>query len=609
MSINRFLKKNPYWALSFVLLLSALARFYYVFHMTDYSSYLYSDFGGYWDRALQRYHGDLFNINQWVLWPAFPHIVLGWFFGIISLFGLDNYRLESVLFINILLSSLNAILLYHIAKKLLPYSLYAWAVMLGYLFYFPLVYFDAFVMSEHIGITAGIVSLYLLLFYNKRILVLFLAGTVLGIGVAARPSMGLYGLPYFFYILFSDKISLATLRSSLLFGAGFLFVLILAISENNHISHGKLKGLSANGGLTFYFSQCKSYSVESRANGYYYVIVPPSTVQYLENGTLKTDHPLYDQAYFYKKGTECLKNNPTAWLDNLKRFKTLFYGPLLPSSPSAAFFSALLIPSQHIALITTLLILLIFLIYRHRAVNRPLLWLLLSIVLVSFLTMYLFSAEQRYFYSLWFAILPLGLLSPFVLLQQPKKGLPILLSFALLLIAFYKIDDYRIAKQPRTVTMHLFQNRTAIKSLNQDRNISTEKYLQLNSIAFNSNGYLQHETMGNFGKFYNIFITFYTRMTLEKASDIEFFVVSDDGFALLVDEEEKMTFTGTTPAMLSQSTMHLKKGTHKIELRYFQGGGEMGIKLLYRIKGETKKHYIGIDSKLVHFSLPDKRGK
>ena len=85
---QKFLVKYQYLIVFAIIIFSALLKFIYVFNLTNFKSYLYSDMGGYWERALGRLAGKGHELDQWIIWPPFYHIVLSYMIKAIDFFKL-----------------------------------------------------------------------------------------------------------------------------------------------------------------------------------------------------------------------------------------------------------------------------------------------------------------------------------------------------------------------------------------------------------------------------------------------------------------------------------------------------------------------------------------
>ncbi|RLA59355.1 MAG: hypothetical protein DRQ78_10705, partial [Epsilonproteobacteria bacterium] len=133
--IKNFTSKYHISILVAIITFSFIIKLIYVFYFSEYSQYLYSDMGGYWNRALASYAGDNTSIGQWSIWPPFPHMTLAWFFKVLYVLGLENHKLEATMFMNVLLSTMTVIFVYLIARKLDDSKNYALIVVVIYAFF------------------------------------------------------------------------------------------------------------------------------------------------------------------------------------------------------------------------------------------------------------------------------------------------------------------------------------------------------------------------------------------------------------------------------------------------------------------------------------------
>ena len=62
---------------------------------------------------------------------------------------------------------------------------------------------------------------------------------------------------------------------------------------------------------------------------------------------------------------------------------------------------------------------------------------------------------------------------------------------------------------------------------------------------------------------------------------INFLPQQNDGSRLLVDNREIINNDGAHPTIEKSGTVYLEKGTHLIEVRYFQAGGVKDLKISY----------------------------
>lgn len=272
-----FRKITAQQLLILILSSSTIIKLIYVFFLTQYHSYLVSDMGGYWDRALEFYGGNSTSLNQWVVWPPLYHYFIAATFKIPDLLGLSGYRLDFLLLIHILLSSLSVYVLFLIVKKITSKNSISLVAAGLYAFSFPLIYLNAFVLSENLSTPLTIFSIWFLIKGDRKRDVI-ISALLLSISVGIRPVNGLFGLVFFLYIIFSNKKFKENFIKAILFSFFFFIVIGLIVINNYNISGGKISGLSGNGGLNFYFAQSKTYGVKSWFDNYYYVIVPPINV-------------------------------------------------------------------------------------------------------------------------------------------------------------------------------------------------------------------------------------------------------------------------------------------------------------------------------------------
>ncbi|MBK6739911.1 MAG: hypothetical protein IPG64_19645 [Haliea sp.] len=193
------------------------------------------------------------------MWPPVAHIFLGWLFHVIDALGLRHGASETVLTVNILLSTVGVACLHSITLRLNIISRAALVVATRvYAFWCPLgPYSNAFVMSEHPATSALLFALWLLVRFPGYPAPLLLAGGVLGAGRGYAAGLWTDGAP-----LRSVRVTGRAVRESERQTRRRVFRLALSSSSRpsrprvNRISNGQLLGLSANGGVNFYFAQC-----------------------------------------------------------------------------------------------------------------------------------------------------------------------------------------------------------------------------------------------------------------------------------------------------------------------------------------------------------------
>ncbi len=605
-AVFSFLDENRSFLLGIILILSAYIKFIYVFHDTAYENYLVSDMGAYWDAAVHSYYRGDFDPDQWSIWPPFGHMVLAWIFKILYLFGLYPHKLEIVLSINIFLSTLTVWFVYRIALHLFPSGAFALLTATIYAFFFPLIYFNAFILSENPSLFVYLLAVVMLLDYKPGgFLHLFVTGIVLAFAIAIRPGFGVAGLPFFLYILLRDGFSKRSLLGALIFSSGYFLFLLLVVANNNAISAGKLKGLSANGGLNYYFTACHKHTVRSVSDEGTYVITAAATDAWPELGSVTFHVPFYRQEVFYDKAAECLREKPFTFAERFRKFRLLYFDAFFPIMFDAKFAREGIPLFSKIALgMTAILLFLPFLFYDRRA-SRSTLLLLIGLALSQLIVLYFFNIEQRYLYGFFFVIALLSLLIPFVLVQNFKRFGWVLLLYALVLGggAYRYHRTHRITQFP--IHMTLQQNEEVIDTLHQPRKpIKTESRI-INTIHFKTKYQLTHADLGAWDYRENFFADFNTTMHLNRDLNITFLLVSDDGYALKLDGKPILSDPENHTISVDQITRPLTRGDHALHLAYFQEDEITVLRLYYEVNGE--RFFVGEESRDVNFSLPEKR--
>lgn len=405
------LKSIPsnYYYLTIILLGSFITKLIYVFYFSDYKNQLTSDMGYYWEHAIDRYNGLLFAYSQWYFYATFFHFYLTFVFKMLYFFGLLNYKLQIVIFLNILYSTISVVFIYLISTRVLNNSMLALLVSQFYAFCTPIIYFNSFILSENISIPIVIISLYLIITFHNNKLLIFLTGVFFTIGIVTRPAMGLLVLLFSVYLAFGNKLTIKSLINSFIFISSFIVIVFLVLVENNYISNGELKNLAGNGGVTFFFEQCKPTEIISYYKGERTRGTPMFSRyhQLAKFGEFKTDYPLHNQQYFYKLGFECIKKNKYIWLENLKLLKGLFFGCLFPNPETRVSFlpfKILMKISDYLMFFMTISLGFIIILIKNKENEVKNILLLASIPCSAIAMSMFYVIDQRYFIPSYFAI-------------------------------------------------------------------------------------------------------------------------------------------------------------------------------------------------------------
>lgn len=430
-AIKKFLSENK--EILFIVLASLLIRIYYVFYCCDYKTYLFSDMGGYWNRAVSKFNGDNFSMMQWTSWAPFFHFYLFFIFKIAYFFNFKNNWLEIVISLNIVLAVISVICFYFLANHVLENKKLSLLATLFYGFSYPLIYLNALVMSENFAIPVLVISVFLLFYSKDNIGLMFLSGLFLGLSVAARPALGVVALFYFLYIVLLNKLSVKSIINGVIFVAGFLLVIFLLLVEINYISYGQQRSLSGNSGVNFFIQQCKPRIVKSSSMG---INTNIASVNYISDYKLEeflTDHPMHDQKYFYELGLDCIKKNPNIWIENLFEFEKMLFGPLFPEASTAKGFKIFIKISNYLIFFMILSFGFLYYLFKEYKTDRKKILFLLSIPLSIMLVSYFYVAEQRYLFPAYFAIY----LVFFYVLSKVKRYKPYFVNYSLVIILLF----------------------------------------------------------------------------------------------------------------------------------------------------------------------------
>lgn len=429
-----------WWLLSILLILTLLIRLGFVFYGTDYANYLFSDCGGYWQRALNHLAGNQTAPEQWAIWPPLPHILLAEWFKLIALFGVDEGgRLSSVMVLNAVLGVIDTALMASLSRRLTGSVVWGLGVAAFFGLGYPYLYFNAFVMSEHPAWTAFLAALWRLSEARPRPIQ---AGVWLGIATALRPGYGLVALVAGLFLLWRSRHRPwpASWLNAAGFSVAFIALLIWVVANNVYLSQGHLSGLGANGGVNFYLSACRIHRLQTSHDGYTWVLMPPAVVDHPEYGTVQETVPFHRQDHYFGLGLACLRDDGwDLWRQAATLFDDLVFGPLFPAVGSAA--GAWLMDAHRPLMLALLLLVPLAPALTPKGYRRDLVWLLLGTLVVMLLTFKLFLAEYRFLYSLAFVVVPLAAVTMQGMLARrlprpvgiPYAGLLLALLLAMLL--------------------------------------------------------------------------------------------------------------------------------------------------------------------------------
>lgn len=434
----------PYLVLIGIIVSSFVLRVYYAFYLNNFVTLNEAgDMGAYWYKALERYHGNIFNVGQWSGLGVFYHIYLTFIVKIFYYFNQFDKAKGSVILLNIIYATMSIPFVYLISMHILKSKVPALLATFFYAFSYPLIYLNIFLLGENVAIPVLVISTYFVFkFYDKK-LVLFLVGLFFGLAIAIRPSLGLVGLIFFFYVFFSRRPYLMSFLNAVCFLIGFILVLFLASQEIHYISKGQTKLLYPLNGANFFFSNCEYTSIFSSFKGYegtgyiyrYQLDIPSTNPVYKQ---FITNHSLHDNKYFYKLGLNCIKKNPSFWKSNLKREIRLFFDFLYPFDGRVKELALLIKPFSYLIFFMTITLGMIFFLNKVPSIDFKRVLTLFFIILSVPVTTFFYWPNQIYFYPVIFAVYILFFI---ILLNIRKYKLQAFVYCQVLLVIwlFYKI--------------------------------------------------------------------------------------------------------------------------------------------------------------------------
>jgi len=598
-------KKNRIFSLFLiVLIITTIFKFIYVFALTEYTSYLVSDMGGYWQRAIQRFQGDLYDINQWVIWPPFFHILLANIFKVTQFLGVFKHNLEIVLSINILLSSISVFYLYLLTLKLSKNDKIAFTASTLYALTYHAIYFNASILSENFAVPLVIASIYFL-FCNKWKYYI-LSGLLLALATGIRPGYGLFGLPFALYALVADSKNLKSdwkqtfffrgIIKAGLFSIGFFLIIFFIVSEIKDISGGKVNSLAASSGINYYFSFTKKYEVGCRFDGYYYVLIPPGTVRNPENGKLITNAPIYDTKYFKTLANRYIKENPKILFTKIKDIWDLYFGVLFPSFPSAKGFDFFIKLFKVIFFILTLLTFFSLFTRPKKRVNFKNYLLLMSLIFLSIITCYMFNSEHRYVFGFIFATYP----PAFEMIFELKRNIgsytkKIIIFVSLLSLPLIGVKSAFIINKLNMVDNMVVEIR---EYDNPDKMI----VFNIDQVNFPFRKQLTHKTLGKTGQEGRFFMMVTGEFDMLQSGYVEFYLYCEEGTMLSINDNRIIFREGSDDEKELKKRIFLERGRYSFKIVYKHLSNDAGIKAMYiPLSFDGNKYFFGQDTEYMKF--------
>lgn len=166
------------------------------------------------------------------------------------------------------------------------------------------------------------------------------------------------------------------------------------------------------------------------------------------------------------------------------------------------------------------------------------------------------------------------------------------------LLIIYRITP--VSVDP-VIELTISKNRTGINSINQRRDITQTQKVMVDVLNIAENNRFKHPVLGELGYGNDFFVDIDLPFTVKKAGTYHFLVGSDDGFRLRINNRTICQFPGSRPLAEQTCAIDLAEGDHTFKLAYYQGYGNAGLRVEYRLAGNSTRYWVGKDSSLLSF--------
>jgi hypothetical protein len=151
-------------------------------------------------------------------------------------------------------------------------------------------------------------------------------------------------------------------------------------------------------------------------------------------------------------------------------------------------------------------------------------------------------------------------------------------------------------------SMVVSKNRVNITNIHQVRDIEISKTIMVDRINLADKSRFRHVKLGDLGFENDFFVDFDAPFTVKIAGAYQFFVGSDDGFVLSVDDKQLCEWTHDRPLTINNCPVNLTQGEHRFRLSYFQGYGNAGLVMSYALASGSAQYVAGENSKYFTFA-------
>jgi len=599
-----------------------------------YTDFIGSDMAHYFERPIQIYNGDEKNIGAWIGFAPFYPRMLAEPYAILKYFGIERFFLEYILLQNIFLSLFSGIALYLIGRKFSPRRWLGLFIVVSYLYSYPHLYFNGFVLTEPVAVPLIIISIALMLYWCNSYKIIY-AALVLAMAVAIRPSNGLLGLPFALYIGFNGfshrgksfkQVATELLPKwiyAALFSAAFFFVILLVVAENTRVSDGRMRGLTSHSGYNFLLAQTQSHRIVSTWDGLVYVFVPPATAHHPELGVLNVDIPIYESTTFFSEGLKVIKAYPHIMWDHLRGYQALFFDNLFPAVGDYPGFKYFIEPFRYIVFYMLVLSPLVVIAFRERDLPRSLICFVAAAFFMPAASLFFFVPDHKYFFNFSYTVFLLFAFALYGVVQNFSKYRKFVLTYILLIVActlaFWGHYFYSIKFIDEKVKITVYQSAEPLYRLDGSESLPSTGSFFVDRLEFYERESLHHAKLGSLPYRENFVLEAVTEMEVLKDGEYTFTIFVDDGYEAFINDSPLMTIPG--PTSMSDSnvvrTILLNAGKHKLRIRMYQRDGTSGLAGYYKrkdtyykaedVKWELKGGRgtaIGLDDEFTRFNAP-----
>ncbi|MFH0702108.1 MAG: hypothetical protein V2B14_01030 [bacterium] len=180
-----------------------------------------------------------------------------------------------------------------------------------------------------------------------------------------------------------------------------------------------------------------------------------------------------------------------------------------------------------------------------------------------------------------------------------KKYVFFIIAMFLCLFVVFKSLEKRI---DHNIKMSIIKQNNSISNIDQKQD-GYSKIFYIDKIDFQDTTELVHSKLGSFGLTENFFIQFESAFQVLESGWYKFIVYSDDGFRLFIDNKAISEFRDIRPFSGTEEKIFLNKGLHSLNLFFFQGEGNVGIKAFYMPIKQQEINFIGDSTKYINFKI------